>query len=212
MCRALNKYNCGQNLLTSTLRLVEHKEQHLVLNCSSMSGMNHRTFHWQCTGRCWSSTQCWNQLREAQTLNVLWLCWDTATRRMFFIPLSPSGGLISLVIYKSPTILYPEYTAGALCQSPMHDLGAWKKVWLSGAGVGGLQGSSVSYTLVCSDIALSSTQAFLYVWYFRTRRQLKSYNWVNIYVKAGCICICWTTRNFPSLTQIIFDKIPFVSS
>lgn len=63
LCRALNKYHCGQNLLTSTLGLVEHKEQHLVLNCSSMSGMNHRSFHWQCTGRCWSSTQCWNQLR-----------------------------------------------------------------------------------------------------------------------------------------------------
>lgn len=140
LCRALNKYNCGQNLLTSTLGLVEQKEQHLILNCSRMSGMNHRSFHWQCTGRCWSSTQCWNQLREAQTLNVLWLCWDRATRRMFFIPLPPPGGLISLVIYKSPTILHSEYTAGALCQPPMHDMGDWKKVWLSGAGVGGLQG------------------------------------------------------------------------
>lgn len=58
---------------------------------------------------------------------------------MLFILVLQDWDLISLLIYQSHTIFHSEYTAGAMCQSPVQIPGDWKKVWLSGVGVGGLQ-------------------------------------------------------------------------
>lgn len=54
---------------------------------------------------------------------------------------------------------------------------------------------SVSHALFFSDIILACIQPFLAldVWSFRMGKHLKSYSWMNVYVKVvGCNCICWT--------------------
>lgn len=143
-------------------------------------------------------------VREAQSLHTLWLCWEGATRRALFILFLPSGEWFPCWFTKALQFCTQNILQELCVSPPCTTWGAGGRSGSSGVGVGGLQWRVQFLTHLSALTLFYHTQASLYVWYFRIGRQLKSYNWVNIYVKVDCICICWTSRHFLSLTQIIF--------
>lgn len=106
------------------------------MNCSSRSGVNYRSFHWQCAGCCWSSTQCW---QRSTNLYALWLCRDSATKEDVLRPFSSIWGFDFLVDLPKPYNFAFRIYCRSFVSVPQAGPGDWEKVWLSGVGAGALQ-------------------------------------------------------------------------